>query len=152
MTTTYTSRIPSDPAYTQLLGHAFYNFTYLEWVITWTIVRLSNNGFDAIPKKVTAGRLASLLLSAISASSPPLTSALRLELEDIHVLFEAAVKTRNELLHAHPYTAHEGTQQLGYSGGVQWDTSAVEKAALQFEAAAIRGSEVFHGALAQARS
>ena len=41
---TYESKIPADPDYLALLGRAFYNFTYMEWVVVWTIVKLSADG------------------------------------------------------------------------------------------------------------
>jgi hypothetical protein len=57
---------------------------------------------------------------------------------------------RNQLLHAHPFTAADGSQQLGASG-VAWTLERVDDAAATFEEAAIFGNAIFHGPLSAAR-
>ena len=54
-------------------------------------------------------------------------------------------------MHAHPYTASDGTQQLGGGGGLEWPIEAVYEAAKLFEDTAIEGNDIFHGDLAEAR-
>lgn len=60
----YESRIPADPDYIQAIGRAFYNFTYLEWIVVWTIVKLSADGFKSVPKGKTANYIAKALITA----------------------------------------------------------------------------------------
>jgi hypothetical protein len=147
---TYHSRIPSDPTYIQILGTAFYNFTYLEWVVIWTIVKLSDNGFNSVPNGKSASYIAKALIMAVQSTAPPLSHSLRLRLMNFHQKYLKAISARNKLLHAHPYTAPGGIQQLG-GGGREWTTDEIESAALQFEEAAIFGNDIFHGDLAKER-
>jgi hypothetical protein len=147
---TYQSRIPVDPTYIHAVGTAFYNFTYLEWVVVWTIVKLSTDGFASVPLGETAKVIATALLKAIENTSPPLPAPLRKRLIKFHESYLAAIRSRNKLLHAHPYTAQDGQQQLG-GGGIEWPISKVDQAAQLFENAAIEGNAIFHGELAQVR-
>ena len=67
--------------------------------------------------------------------------------------FDEAIDERNELLHAHPYTAPTGEQQLRYwalEQPVEWPVEDVNVAARRFEETAIIGNEIFHGPLANA--
>lgn len=146
----YQSRIPADPEYVKAVGTAFYNFTYLEWVVVWTIVKLSANGFGSVPTGRSAAFIAKAMYKAIESTSPPLSSGLRKQLIHFHESYLAAIQRRNNLLHAHPYTASGGVQLLG-GGGVEWPIESVHDAALLFENAAIEGNAVFHGALKAAR-
>lgn len=147
---TYDSRIPADPGYLHDVGRAFYNFTYLEWVAIWTIVKLSADGFGSVPKGQTASHIAKALITAIAGTEPPLPDKLRRDLVKFHESYLAAIASRNKLLHAHPFTAIDGTQQLG-GGGVRWPTNVVDEAAQFFEAAAIFGNAIFHGELRAVR-
>jgi hypothetical protein len=146
----YQSRIPADNAYIRALGTAFYNFTYLEWVVVWTIVKLSANGFGGVPRRKTASVIAKALIQAINQTSPPLPSGLRKRLVEFHKSYVTAIRSRNKLLHSHPYTALEGAQQLG-GGGVEWPISSLDEAAQFYEQAAIQGNAIFHGELSRAR-
>lgn len=150
---TYQPRIHADPTYLQALGRAFYNFTYLEWVVIWIIVKLSSDGFSSVPsgKGATAGRIANALTKAIHDTSPPLPSDLRYRLVEVDKAYRDAIGYRNKLLHAHPYTADDGAQQLLYTGGPKWPLETVHEAAKLFEDAAIMGNAIFHGDLAQVR-
>jgi len=147
---TYQSRIPADPAYIHSVGTAFYNFTYLEWVVVWTIVKLSTDGFASVPRGETAKVIAAALHKAIENTPLPLPPSLRKRLVKFHESYLAAIRNRNKLLHAHPYSSQEGNQQLG-GGGVEWPISEVDQAAQSFENAAIEGNAIFHGELAQVR-
>src|SRR5688500_2894293 len=80
---TYYSRIPADPEYLQALGRAVYNFTYFEWSVVWTIVKLSSDGFDSVPKGKPALEIAKALTSAIEKTKPPLSGVLRRQLVKI---------------------------------------------------------------------
>ena len=147
----YRPRIPADPDYLAALGRAAYNFAYLEWVVIWTIVKLSADGFGGVPKRAASRRICGALVRAISDTSPPLDSVLRLRLVRFEERFRAAIDMRNRLIHAHPYTATDGSQQLGGGGGLEWPIEEVLGAAKLFEEVAIEGSDIFHGALAKAR-
>lgn len=147
---TYHSRIPAEAEYLKAVGRAFYNFTYLEWVVVWTIVRLSGDGFGSVPKGQTASHIAKALIKAIAATEPPLPDKLRRDLVKFHEAYLASIARRNKLLHAHPYTAADGAQQLG-GGGVEWPIDIVDEAAMFFESAAMTGNEIFHGDLKAVR-
>ena len=71
---TFQSRIQVHPNYIKALGTAFYNFTYLEWIVMWTIVKLSESGFEAVPRGQTASFIAKALAKAIENN---FTTALR---------------------------------------------------------------------------
>lgn len=144
------SRIPADPAYLQAVGRAFYNFTYLEWVVVWTIVKLHPDGFGGVPRGETASRIAKSLINAIDQTKPPLPADLRRSLVKFYEAYLRVIPRRNKLLHAHPFTASDGSQQLG-GGGHQWPVEELRAAALEFQEAAITGNGIFHGELAQAR-
>jgi hypothetical protein len=147
---TYRSRIHADETYLLALGQAFYNFTYLEWGIVWTIVKLSANGFDSVPRGKPASEIARALSKAIANSQPPLPAKLRRRLIKVDEAYRDAIGARNKLLHAHPFTAGDGSQQLG-GGGHVWPIESVNKAAKQFEDAAVMCNDIFHGELAAVR-
>ena len=150
---TYRPRIVADPTYVQALGQAFNNDTYLEWVVIWTIVRLSSDGFDSVPKgkHATGGVIARALEKAIESTTPPLEDGLRRRLLTFYEAFDDALDSRNNLLHAHPFTAPDGAQQLLGSGHLEWPIETVHEAAKLFEEAAIMGNDIFYGDLAKAR-
>ena len=93
---TYQSRIPADPEYIRAIGTAFYNFTYLEWVVIWTSVKLSANGFDSVPRRKSASVIAKALINEIDITSPPLPSSLRLKLIEFHKSYISAIHSRNK--------------------------------------------------------
>jgi len=146
----YHSRISADPAYIEALGRAFYNFTYLEWIVVWTIVKLSPDGFGSVPRGKSSSYIAGALIRAIEATSPPLSQGLRHSLVKFHEAYLGAIRSRNKLLHAHPYTATGGLQRLR-GGTHDWPMEAVILAAKQFESAALHGDALFHGTLTQER-
>jgi hypothetical protein len=143
---TYAPRIPVDPNYVQALGRAFYNFTYLEWGIIWRIVKLSDDGFTSVPTGKSASSIATALLRAVAKTTPPLSETLRKSLVKHHEKYLAAIRVRNKLLHGHPYTAPDGSQQIG-GGGHEWTTDKIDEAAKSFEDIAIEGNAIFHGQL-----
>jgi hypothetical protein len=144
---TYVSRIPADGQYLAALGRAFYNFAYLESVIISTIARLSAVGHAAVPWGQTARFVARALLEAINAADPPLDAPSRRDLLRVHQDFRVAIKTRNRLLHSHPFTNAEGEQRLS-AHHREWTMEEVEAAAQQFEEAALFANGVFHEELA----
>lgn len=144
------SRIPADPAYIEALGRAFYNFTYLEWVVVWTIVKLSPTGLGSVPRGKSSSYIATALIKAIHVASPPLSQDLRRSLVEFHEAYLRAIRSRNKLLHAHPYTAPGGLERLR-GGAHDWPMEAVVLAAKEFEDAAVEGNATFHGPLAAER-
>lgn len=147
----YKPRIPSDPEYVRAVGQAHYNFTYLEWGIVWTIVKLSADDFGSVPKGKPAGYIAKALIRSIDSTSPSLPKPLRTRLVKVHERFLEAINVRNKLMHAHPYTAEGGLQRLG-SSGIKWPHEEVDEAAKLFEDLAIEANDIFHGDLASVRS
>lgn len=137
---TYHSRIPAEAEYLKAVGRVFYNFTYLEWVAVWTIVRPNAVGFGSVPKGQTASHIAKALIKAIGDTEPPLPDKLRRDLVKFHEAYLASIARRIKLLHAHPYTAADGAQRLG-GGGVEWPIDVVDEAAMFFESAAIAGNK-----------
>ena len=90
----YQSRIPADSDYIVSVGRAFYNFTYLEWIVVWTVVKLSANGFADVPLGKSAGHLARAFIKAIDATSPSLSQALRKNLIDFHKRYLDSIDSR----------------------------------------------------------
>jgi hypothetical protein len=122
----------------------------MEWIVVWTIVKLNSDGFGSVPKGRPSGDIARALIKAIDETAPPLSSGLRKRLIKIHERYLAAVRRRNKLLHAHPYTAPGGMQQLG-GAGIEWPLEEVIAAAKQFESIAIDGNAIYYGDLAKER-
>lgn len=147
----YEPRIPAKPVYLQALGRAFYNFTYLEWTVVWTIVKLSPDAFGGVPRGEGAGAIARALVRGIDETDPPLPNDLRRRLVKFHEAYLEAKRQRDKLLHAHPYTAASGKQQLSSGSNLEWPIEKVYEAAKLFEDAAIMGNEIFHGDLARVR-
>jgi hypothetical protein len=103
-----------------------------------------------VPRGRGANHIAAALARAIIGTAPPLPAALRRELFRFHVEFVGAIKTRNQLLHAHPLTVDDGVQMLA-AGSRRWTPEEVAQAATTFEELAIVGSDIFHGPLRAAR-
>jgi hypothetical protein len=114
----------------------------MEWIVVWTIVKLSSDGFGSVPKGRPSGEIARALIVAIDATAPPLSSDLRKRFAKFHERYLAAVRRRNKLLHAHPYTAPGGIQQLG-GAGIEWPLEGVIAATKQFEAIAMEGNDIY---------
>jgi hypothetical protein len=122
----------------------------LEGIVVSTIVKLSPDVFRRLPRRKTSSVIAKALIKAIDATSPPLSRRLRLSLVKFHEKYLETIDTRNYLLHAHPFTAAGGLQQLR-GGKHEWPMDKVISAAKQFESAALDGNDLFHGALAKER-
>jgi hypothetical protein len=147
---TYTSRIPADPTYLAALGRAHYNFVYLEWIVVSTIVRLRDGDWSEVPQRRPAGHILIALCRSIEQATPPLPNGLRARLRSFSKAFDDCIDVRNKLLHAHPFTADGGAQQVG-SPGREWSLDRIHDAAKQFEDAAITGNDIYHGELAAAK-
>jgi len=101
--------IPADAGYTAMLGRAIYNFTYYEWVVIGTIDKIEPDYLEFFTRDgQTAGQIAAKLLRAVAKADA--------RLGPHATTFDRLRKERDKLLHAHPYTAANGVQQLGYQG------------------------------------
>lgn len=133
-------RIPADGEYTAMLGRAVYNFTYYEWVVVWTIEKIQPGYLNRYSQEgPTAGVVASKFKAVIAGADPRLAACA--------ARFDDLRKERDKLLHAHPYTAENGVQQLGYRGrhpSTEWPLPEVEKAALAFDNAACELNHLFY--------
>ena len=131
--------IPAEADYTAILGRAIYNFTYYEWVVVWTIEKLCPGYLVQYTQKApTSGVLAQKFLTVVKGSDPRLVACAG--------MFSEARIIRDQLLHAHPYTAPGGIQQLGYRGrhpDAQWPLADVEEVARKFDQAACELSSLF---------
>ena len=143
---TYSSRIRVNPEYLFSLGRAFYNFTYFEWIVVCLIANLSTNGFEGVPRGRPAGDIAAALYKAIYTTKLPLSQGLRSGLLRAHKEYKTSISRRNKLLHAHPFTAADGEQQL-CGGGFEWPIDAVNEAASFFEIAAIQANTILQTVL-----
>lgn len=146
----YQFRIPAVPEYVVAIGRAFYNFTYLEAVVISIIARLSRDGYDGVPRGegATASKIARALHVALEGTPLPLPGPLRSRVANFHQDFHKAIKDRNKLLHARPYTSQAGLQQLGYydpgQGHLEWSIEKVYTVARSFEELAVEGGDIFH--------
>lgn len=133
-------RIPADDAYTAMLGRAIYNFTYYEWVVVYITERLEPGYLSYYTNTgPTAGQVAPKFLGVVEGADARLTA--------YAATFDHLRKERDKLLHAHPYTAANGVQQLGYRGrhpSTEWPLPEVEKAARKFDNAACELNSLFH--------
>jgi len=139
-------RIPADDAYTAMLGRAVYNFTYYEWVVVNTIEKIKPGYLRWYSSEgPTAGRVGATFVS--EAAGYQADPSIIAELNACAATFNHLRTTRNQLLHAHPYTAADGAQQLDYRGhhpNANWPMGEVEAAARQFDDAACALNELFY--------
>lgn len=141
----YRPRISVAVEYAQKLGQAIYNFTYLEWAVIWSVEKLSP-GFLNEHSTLTAGQIAQRFLSAIR-DCDDLQNQLSSDLVAIAERFQVLTGARNDLLHAHPYTARGGEQRLhrrAKQRSVDWTEGEIDRLAEAFERCAIDLNRIFH--------
>jgi hypothetical protein len=99
------TRIPLDPDYTALLGEAVYVFAYAEWLLL-EIIRLrdATATHDDLARMMS-GEVARRLREALSSVPPDRERGIAAQ-------FAELVQLRNDMIHAHPATAHDGSQRL----------------------------------------
>jgi hypothetical protein len=129
----YDFRTPADPEYLHAVGRAFYNFSYMEWGVVYGIASLNECPLWEVPVHEPGGTVAAALDRAIKNTKLKLPNDLRTDLKRLVGSFRAAVKERNNLLHANPFTDEDGAQRLGGKGHRKWRTQDVLRAAKQFE-------------------
>ena len=139
-------RIPADDDYCFILGRATYNFAYYEWIVIYTLEKLQPGYLSVYSTKgLTSGRVAADWNRSLR-TTPPLQPELQSRLEACAATFDRLYPERNKLMHAHPYTAEEGIQQLGYwarQQATQWPMQEVQAIANSFDAAAIELNALF---------
>jgi hypothetical protein len=142
-------RVPADETYTALLGRAVYNFAYLEWGVIYTVETLSPgylSEYAQAQRPMPSGQVAAAFRETLNARVD-LPSDLKEKLATCAARFTKLVDDRTRLIHAHPYTADGGHQQLSYQGRLPpatWPDAGVEAVARDFDAAACDTNEVFY--------
>lgn len=134
-------KTPASNDYLLAIGRAFYNFANLEHHIKHIIIKLTSQ--DEIPEKATAGAIHKIVLRLVTELP---ASSLKTELEELITEFDAQVKVRNSLLHATPYTADGGAQQVGYNY-IEWTMDDIYDAAFNFEELAGKLNDLYHNRL-----
>lgn len=147
------TRVPVDDRYAALVGKATYVFAFYEWTIIYLIDRLEPgfvSEYSRGNRPFTSGAVAVRFMKAIerhrSECNGPYSKELLSDMAAIHDEFSNLKDARNQLLHAHPYTAVGGAQQLAYQGkhpGVKWDYESTAELIQTFDAAAVRAAMLF---------
>jgi hypothetical protein len=141
-------RIPVEQSYLSAVGRATYNFAYLEWGIVWIVEKLRPGYLNKV-RGHTAGQIAREFEKAAEDIVDP---QLNSRIAALASSFSVLVTRRNQLMHGNPITAKGGEQRLLYYGRsgttFEWSEADILQAALDFEAAAIQASEIFHSSLA----
>lgn len=129
------------------VGRAVYNYSYLEWGVIWTVAWLREDTSQVnCLATCDGGRIAAALKTAIADCAP---SDVRDDLTVWSEEFEECTKVRNDLLHAHPYTADTETEAQGLwrvrraspgSFSVAVTADEVHEYARQFDDVSTKGS------------
>jgi hypothetical protein len=143
----YQPRIIADPNYLLLLGQTLYNFTYLEWIVIWVIAKLNEDGLAGIPKSEPSAEIAKALTQAVVTAGPRLTAALRRDVARFDARFRTAIRTRNDLFHAHPFTTDQAVRDGARE--YEWPRPVLGAAAKLFEDVAIEGDDLLHNGLSK---
>lgn len=149
-----TTRIPINDEYAALLGKAVYAFAYYEWTIIY-IIEKSKLGFVSEysrPQKqgLTSGAVKKELKEATTKVNFPINNVTENDVISCINKFEELIEKRNALIHAHPFTAKDGSQILGYQtsaskklSDVEWPMAAIEDLIKEIDEAAISTGEIF---------
>jgi hypothetical protein len=151
-----TTRIPINDEYAALLGKAVYAFAYYEWTIIYIIDKFKK-GFVAEysrPKKqgLTSGAVKRELKDATAKATFPINNVTERDILDCISKFEELIEKRNALIHAHPFTAKDGSQILGYQtntskklSDVEWPTAAIENLIKEIDEAEVGAGTILEG-------
>jgi hypothetical protein len=121
------------PDYASALGLAVYSFASLEWAAVCCCERLEAGSIDRLEDR-TAGRVADTLLRLVNELEP---STHRGEMQVAATDFRFLVSTRNNLVHAKPGTAADGSQGL-FRHGDHWTTAELQAVADSFNRCRLR--------------
>lgn len=117
------------PDYAAAIGTALFAFATLEWTAVRCCEKLEPGSIDALADR-TAGRVADTLVHlARTLATSPAQARLAKAAGD----FEFLVGTRNNLVHARPGSASDGTPAL-FRDGDQWLLSELTAVATAFAA------------------
>lgn len=139
-------RLFVDPAYTSALGLAVYCFASLEWNAVWCCERIEPGSVDALEER-TAGRVADTLIRLVERVG---THENQVHLHNAAIDFRNLVATRNNLVHAKPGTASDGSQGL-FRHGDQWMLEELERTADSFAECSVRLNVSLNGILREPR-
>jgi hypothetical protein len=136
---------PCDPRYIEALGHAVYNFAWLEHNVVWAFEKLEPGYWgDYVSKGKSAGTVANDLDQAIKDHAKGHVA--EAELLGISKAFRKLKYLRDKLLHATPIAASDG-RQLHYlardARDIAWGVDRVRQASTDFAAAAESAHTVF---------
>ncbi|MBO1903993.1 hypothetical protein KHP60_04500 [Microvirga sp. 3-52] len=123
----YQSPVPSDPEYIQALGQAVYSYCYLEWQVIWLVERLTGTFFEVDVHRMTGGKIGRAFKEAVDAAEGNVPDEVLQRLKRGSNLFWNAVELRQDLLHAHPFTADGGEQMLSRKKEGRFDPWTIEK-------------------------
>ena len=137
--------ISVQPEYASALGLAVYCFASLEWNAVWCCERIQRGSIDGLEDR-TAGRVADTLLHLVRRLG---RSEDQLELKSAAAEFRFLVGTRNNLVHAKPGTAADGSQGL-FRHGDHWTITELNAVADAFAACSSRINQVLNGLLGDA--
>jgi hypothetical protein len=129
-----------------LIGPRYRVFAYYEWIVIKMIDHFSSGYVqEYLLSKWMSGTVAGKLVALIQECGLS-DSHLRGELETEADRFLKLVDVRNKLIHAHPYTAASGDQQLLHHrppSYIQWDPGVIRTAIQDFEEGAIKLNDLF---------
>jgi hypothetical protein len=140
-------RISVDDSYLRSLGRAIYHFQYLEWGVVYLCERLEPGYIHSVK-----GKTSKMIARDFERLAPTWTgvSAVAARLVGLAKSFLDLADRRNGLVHATPYTEHDSSQQLGYSGRsgeYKWSGHQIDALALDCQNAAIEANDLFHNHL-----
>jgi hypothetical protein len=121
------------PNYASALGLAVYSFASLEWDAVRCCERLEAGSIDRLEDR-TAGRVADTLLHLVNELEP---STHRDEMRGAATDFLLMVSTRNNLVHAKPSLAADGSHGL-FRHGDHWTIAELQGVAAAFERCRVR--------------
>lgn len=133
-------RVSIHPDYASAIGLAVYCFASLEWNAVWCCEQIEPGSIDRLEDR-TAGRVADTLAHLVGRLP---ASEDKLELHQAAINFRNLVATRNNLVHAKPATASDGSQGL-FRHGDQWTIDELQKTADAFTRCSLSLNGALHG-------
>jgi len=132
-------RVSIQRDYIAAVGLAVYCFASLEWNAVWCCERIKPGSIEGLEDR-TAGRVADTLVSLVKQLD---TTDDQTELHKAAADFRGLVATRNNLVHAKPATAFDGSQGL-FRHGDHWTIDEMEQAADAFTRCSLKLNSALH--------